>query len=171
MKNDMSVFTLCCRKRWYLLHPLKFIKEIYKGCRNFIHRGRFGFGYCDVYCMDQYLIRVIPMMLRYLAKHSCCYPSDELFDTPEKYEEWLIQLAEKFELCNEDGWDNLNEYAEAYHNFLYKYYSNSDHDLTVEEKILQNKYFNRAEQIHTQMQETIKEAYAELAEHHDVLWD
>lgn len=170
MKNDMSVFTLGYRKRWYLMHPLKFIKEIYWDCRNFIHRGRFGFGYCDVWCMDQYLIKVIPKMLRHLAKHGCGYPGVEPFNTPEKYDAWLNRLASDFEKCDMNDIDAHNEFAEAYYKVIEEHLGKKE-ELTVEDKILEKKYFNRNEQLQEQNDINIVKAYKELAEHHNILWD
>ena len=170
MKNDMSVFTLGYKKSWYLLHPLKFIKEVYWDCRNFIHRGRYGFGYCDVWGMDQYLIKVIPKMLRYLAKHGNCYPGSEPFDTPEKYDAWLIKLATDFEKCNIEDLDAHNEFAEDYYKVLKRRMSKKE-ELTVKEKILEKKYLNRNLQLQEQNKDNIIKAYKELAENHEVLWN
>ena len=169
MKNKISVFTLGMRPRYYLKHPWKLFHEIYWNFRNFFHRGRFGFGYCDVWCMDEYLLSVIPLMLRHLAEYSCGYPGTEPYETPEKYTMFLRRLAEKFENCREENIDRKNEYSKTFDEMI-KNKRNYD-ELTDEEKELRNKYFNRAMEIQKERDEAIVRAYTELAENHNILWD
>lgn len=177
--NKMSVFTFGYRPSYYLRKPWRFFHDLYCGFRNFIHRGKYGFAYSDVWAMDEYLLDVIPLMLRYLAEHSHGYPGVEPFETPEKYTEWLIQLAEKFENCSID-YDEKNEYSEAFRkqaDDIMKRNIDKDkpfdmaQEMTTEEKIIRNKYFDRMETLSKEQNKNILDAYTELAAHHDILWD
>ena len=169
MKNKMSVFTLGYRARYYLLRPHKFFKEVYWNVRNFIHRGRYGFAYVDVWCMDEYLLDLIPLMLRYLGEYSCGYPGTEPFETPEKYKRFLFNLAEKFEQCQEEG-EWRNEYYEPYMHALNKQID-ENREPTEEEKELTKKYLENSIKTSEENDKAIIEAYKELAEHHQILWD
>ena len=182
-KNDMSLFKQECSTRYYLLHPWKWFRDLYWSCRNFIHRGKYGFAYIDVWCMDAYLLKLIPLMLRYLKDHGCGYPGTEPFETPEKYKEWLTQLAEKFENCisDFDEFDKRNEYAEAFikqgdtirKRMLEEGRFGEDvvESMTMEEKIVRNKYFDRITSLQNENDKNILEAYTELAKNHNILWD
>ena len=180
MKNKMSVLGFSYRPLYYIKRPWKFFKEAYWNIRNFIHRGRFGFGYVDIWCMDEYLLDVIPMMLRHLADYSCGYPGVEPFDTPEKYKNFLKRLAEKFENCREENIDERNEYTDAFNNMMEtarkrekdkNEYTVTTVNFTDEEKEIKNKYFNRMVDIQDERDAAIIEAYKELAENHNILWD
>ena len=181
MKNKMSVFTWSYRPRYYLLRPWKWFNELYWNCRNFIHRGKYGFAYVDVWGMDEYLLMLIPDMLRYLAEHSHGYPGVEPFETPEKYERFLINLAEKFESCqnNGDDWDSKNEYASSFFKqsdeICKRLTGDKDYDMakemTPEEQEVRNKYFSRMRELYKENDERVVEAYKELAENHNILWD
>ena len=169
MKNEMSLFRLGYGPLYYVKKPWKFFKEIYWNVRNFIHRGRFGFAYADVWCMDEYLLELIPLMLRYLGEHSCGYPGTPPYETPEKYKLFLFQLAEKFEHCQEDG-EWRNEYYEAYEKAI-EAQIKENREATEEEKEIQNKYFERSRSASKENDQAIIEAYKELAENHQILWD
>ena len=168
-KNKMSVFTLGYSPRYYLIRPWKFFKEVYWNMRNFIHRGRYGFAYCDVWCMDEYLLNLIPLMLRYLGEHSHGYPGVEPYETYEKYQQWLFDLAEKFEQCQDDG-EWRNEYYEPYIQALNKQIE-ENREATEEEKELTRKYLDCSKKAFEENDKAIIEAYKELAEHHQILWD
>ena len=169
MKNKMSVFVLGYRPSYYLLRPHKFFKDVYWNVRNFIHRGRYGFAYSDVWCMDEYLLDLIPLMLRYLGEHSCGYPGTPPFETREKYKLFLFQLAEKFEQCQDDG-EWRNEYYKAYEKAI-EAQVEENREATEEEREIQNKYFERSRSAYEENTKAIIEAYNELAEHHQILWD
>ena len=168
-KNKMSVLTFSCGWRYYLKRPWKFFKEGYWNIRNFIHRGRFGFGYCDVWCMDEYLLDVIPLMLRYLAEHSCGYPGTEPYETPEKYKAFLFQLAEKFEDCQEQAIDKENKYSGEFDRILEE--TDGRMDKTEEGKEIRKKYFDEMLRLYQERDENLQTAYKELAENHNILWD
>lgn len=98
-KNELSVMYLSFRKIYYLKHPLKFLREIYWNIRNFIHRGKYGYGYVDVWNWSNWWPAVGAEALRYMAEHGSGYPGREPWETPEKWRAYLLDTADKLEWC------------------------------------------------------------------------
>ena len=152
------------------MRPWKWFKELYWNCRDFIHRGRHGFAYVDVWNMDEYLLMLIPDMLRFLAKNSHGYPGAEPFETPEKYDAFLIRLAEKFDACcrglNSDS-DENNKY---YNEFMTASQIKQENRTDKQQEVI-TKYLDETKRLYEENDKHIIEVYKELAENHNILWD
>ena len=111
------MWTFPYRKSYYLTHPWKWWHDFYWSIRNFIHRGRYGFAYSDVWNWYWWWATAGAEALRYLAKHHKGYPAYKPWETPEKWTEYLNDLADKLDWCveaNELGYhEDLNPFEAA----------------------------------------------------------
>jgi hypothetical protein len=67
-------------------------------------RATRGWADCDTWNIDGYITRILPPMLTHLADHGCSYPSCPPFETPQKWSEYLRDLATRI-----DGWDRWDD--------------------------------------------------------------
>jgi len=173
---DLNVFKLPCTKRYYLTHPLKFVRQCARNIKQAYKRIRYGWCAYDVWDFDSWLFSVIPPMLRFLADKGNAYPGYEPFETPEKWHDWLYSMAAKLEKMQYDDWmDSKNEYAADYNKTfedsdnltVSNYYEHSS--LTKEE--IHTRYFERAKEIALTRQQDLEEVFVELGRNIDALWD
>ena len=181
--NQLSVWSFPYRKQYYLTHPWKWFNDAYWNIRNFWHRGKYGFAYVDVWDFCTWYPRVGAAALRYLAKHGNGYPGFEPWDTPEKWESHLHQMAEDLEKCaltNDICYsDKDNEYAEAFHNMNTNRQRRENPDgsittwteLTDEQKDLRDKYFARMQEIDKEYDEFNKNTYTTIGTMIRRYWD
>ena len=111
--------------------------------------------------MNDWLLEILPDMLRALADRSVGYPGSPPFDTDEKWRDWLTDLARRFEYCQENRVFARNKYAEEY----YKPFPS----IPVEE--VRELYYEENKKLFAERQEILKQAFNELSEHIDELWD
>lgn len=96
-------------------------------------------------------------MLRHMADYGSAYPGYEPFDTPEKWHDWLHNIADMIETSTEEWQDEHNEYYEKY---LEKF-DNNYRDL----------YMQRAEELAEQGEKNIRFAFENLGKYFYDLWD
>lgn len=89
--NRLNVFSYAYRKRHYLTHPWKFIKETGQNFHAAWHRATRGWAARDAYELGPQLLQILPEMLRYLEKYHCGYPADM---TDEEWTQWLHKMAD-----------------------------------------------------------------------------
>lgn len=118
-------------------------KKWFKKCAS--QRARLGLAYCDTWNFDTFLLGIIIRGLRQLADTSHGYPGYEPFDTFEKWQIYLLDLADKFALASKYIYDE-DDYWETH---------------TCQESVAR----------HEQGEKLLKEAFSELAEHFPALWD
>lgn len=183
-KNPLSVWTFSYRPVHYMTHPWKLVKEIYWNIRNFLHRGRYGYAYVDVWNFCDWYPRVAAEALRYMADHHSGYPGVEPWNTPKRWEEYLNLLANKLQRCA-DSQDILfgeerNEYQEELDNIMKetrKITHNMDgsitesHPLSEEQEAIRKKYWEREKEIREADQKYIEETYKWIGEDLQRLWD
>lgn len=169
-KNNLSLWTFSYRKSYYFTHPWKWFEEIYWNIRNTIHRGRYGFAYADVWSWYSWWSRVGAEALRYLAEHHHGYPGYEPWDTPEKWDEYLVELADKLDWCADscemDCHEKTNEYWNAFletSSFLKK--------RTPEENEIAKKYWERENELTEQDEQKRAEIFAEIGRLLPRFWD
>lgn len=183
-ENKLSVFTYPYRKTYYLTHPWKLFKDIYWNIRNFIHRGRYGYAYVDVWNFCDWYPQVAAEALRYLAKHNSGYPGVYPWTTMKEWRAYLEYLANRLERCANCQdilfGEERNEYGEDFHNMMERTrIIETDghgqtvwrHELTPEEEALRDKYFAREKEIRLADELYIIETYRWLAEDLQRLWD
>lgn len=164
----MNVWRFPCSKRYYLTHPLKWIKQVWRSCRDTYMRARYGYTYSDVWNWDIWFLATAVPMLRYLADHSSAYPGNEEFDTPEKWEQWLHHVADLLESGDKEWQDVQNEYHEDYMNELV--YTPAA-ELFSKPSELFYKYAARAEELSDEGEANIIEAFAQIGKNFYALWD
>jgi len=176
MKN--SVWTFPYSKRYYLTHPWKWFKELWRNCRDAYRRARYGYTYVDVWNWYSWFLKTTIPMFRYLADKGCAYPCDDDFDTPEKWEEWLRHMADLLESGSEEWQEAHNEYHDEYMSHIMDDWKPPIKDengnlvyTTQEPSDLDKKYWARAKELHTQGHENVKEAFAQIAKNFYALWD
>lgn len=184
-KNPLSVWTFPYRKSYYLTHPWKWFKDLYWNIRNFWHRGRYGYAYVDVWNFGEWYPRVAAGALRYLAEHASGYPGVEPWETPEKWERHLKELAIKLDKCADtlyfDSTDERNEYAKEFydtHEHLIHHREELPNgcirtwtDETPEYKELREKYWNRMKELAEEDTRFCREVYTFLGENLGRYWD
>ena len=120
-------------------------------------RARYGWTYSDVWNWDIWFAYTVPPMLRHMADYGSAYPGYEPFDTPEKWHDWLHNIADMIETSTEDWQDEHNEYYEEYTNSW-------DEELRI-------KYMQRAEELAKQGDRNIRYAFENLGKYFYNLWD
>lgn len=146
-------------------------------------RATKGYCYSDIWNWFDWFLYTIPPMFKYLAEHGHGYPDNERFPTPESWQNWLNETADKLISCREEEWEKRNEYYEDYINSF-----DIDWDKTKASKdeegiytIMWNEqpnheeisqlYFAREKEIVKESQETLKEVFSQIAENFYTLWD
>ena len=172
------------RKRYYLTHPWKIVKDIYWNIRNFWHRGRFGYAYVDVWNFCDWYPRVGAEALRYLALHNCGYPGHPPWETPEKWRAHLNEMANKLQRCadfldSDCETDERNEYKKEYEEIIGRTYKTekdgkwirTHFDMTPEEQELCNKYYERQKELQEVDKRYAREVFGFLGENLGRYWD
>ena len=101
---------------WNWRHPIRKLKNWkmdWKFARQRVRRG-----YCDSdwWDLDNWLLEVLPNMLEELADKADTYPGYREFDTFEKWQSYLRQLACDLRECSSDAAERMNEYSGTYSN-------------------------------------------------------
>lgn len=182
-KNNLSVWTFPYRTGIYIRKPWTWFKDLYWNIRNFWHRGRYGYAFVDVWDFCTWYPRVGAEALRYLAKHSSSYPGISPWNTPKKWEEFLLQFARNLDECAKsidmDYSDNKNEYAKEFYNMKTTHHRHENPDgtitvlteLTPEQQEVRNKYFEREKELQEEYKQMRINTYAKLGEILDRVWD
>lgn len=176
---SLNVFSYSHRKLYYLNHPIKFIIETYYNVRAAWWRVTRGFAPRDVWNMDNWLIYILPPMLRYLAEYAAAYPFNKEFPDEEAWHEWLTNLASTLELTWDENWEGQNEYQEAFDTREVRHtrVENPDGSITVtpyftkEQKEINERYFEREKELYEQQIDIQKDALKSLIQHLELLWD
>ena len=171
-----TVWDLPYGKRYYITHPWKLVKNIGQNIRAAYMRARYGWTYGDVWDWDMWFLNVVPPMFRYLAEHGHAYPGYEPFETPEKWREWLNEMADLLDTAKEGWQDEHNEYYKAYINESWKPVRKMDengyiHTTIPEPSELSKKYHTRAKELYEQGEKNLRFVLSQIAEHFYSIWD
>ena len=166
------------RPRYYITHLWKWFRECWINLKNAWMRATKGYCYTDLWNMDDWFLEVLPRMLRQLAKDHQAYPGQPPFETPEKWERWLIEMAENLEYVASDP-DEENEYSQAFMDAMdncHKIRSETNsitytYELDAAGEELKDKYFKREKELSDTRQEVLKDTMAELGQYLRNLWD
>jgi len=126
----MNVFEYSLPWSHRLRHPLQYLRFLARACRNACQRIAKGYCDFDIMDIDDWLLSVLPAMLKELAGKPA-YPGYEPFDTPEKWEAWLNDTAAKLTSYREDWAETRNEYEKEYQDRLDKCIEKSGYGLTT----------------------------------------
>lgn len=174
---DLNVFNdFPYSKQYYLTHPWKFFKECWINLTNAWMRATKGYCYTDLWNTDDWFLEIFPKMLRHLAAEHNAYPGSPPFDTSEKWERWLIEMAENLEYVASDS-DEENEYVDEFMAAMdhcrevRKEAGAITYELDDEGKEIRDKYFKRVEELIKTRQEVLEDSMAELGLYLRNLWD
>lgn len=148
------------RKSYYLKKPWEFGIQLWSNVKNTYMRARYGWCPMDVWNWDSWFINVAPAMFRYLANNGCGYPGDM---TPDKWKQWLLDMAFMLEECSEEKYEVKNEYYGAYVRSF---------DMEENErKEIAAKYLGRDKELAFEADKRLKEFFVRLSERFWDMWD
>jgi len=179
---DLNVFKWSFRPRYYLTHPWKWIKELFNNIRAAWMRATKGYCYSDCWNFNSYFCAVVPLILRHMADYGMGYPGGEPFDTKEKWETWLHEMANKIERLDYDDWmEDLNEYSKDYEktfedDFYKEKHPNgpfitTTYDSSLSKEEIRKKYYERCVEIHKIRPQVLEDFGKSFFKFFDCLWD
>lgn len=163
------------RKRYYLTKPWKFFQECWWNVKAAWQRATKGYAGRDSAEMDEFLLHIIPGMLRDIG-NGCAYPGDDNFPTPESWTKFCNDLADKFEGTWEENISKSNEYEEKFLDAFHIVYCSHPNLTTTTEMSMEEakeylrKRHEREIEIREAREVVIQEAYATLAKYHSYFW-
>lgn len=163
------------RKNYYFKRPWKFFQECWWNFKAAWQRAIKGYAKRDIVNMDEYLLHLIPTMLRDLV-NADAYPCDDEFPTRESWQDAINALADVFESVQEENWtEGRNEWEEQFHDMILDYSFNPDLTTTnrytrEEAKEIKDLYWAREQELRNERNKLILDAYQNLAKYHDYLW-
>ncbi len=177
--NKYSIWYMPYNKRYLLTHPWQWFKCAWRCIKDAWRRSVYGWTYGDVWDWDNWFMHVAPEMLRYMADHGSAYPGHPPFETPEKWHEWLHNIADMIETGREDWQEEHNEYYEKYmNNIMHRPFASEEKDenglvrVTLPPRtVLDDNYFRRAKELSDQGEKNIRYALNQVAEHLYDCWD
>ena len=157
----MNIFHLSWSARYYLRHPVKFIREFFRMFKWAKQRIVRGYADRDWWDMDVWFLAVIPSMLRDFAKKGNSYPYE--FETLKQWADYLNSIADKLESTTVEASNSRNKYWASYHNNIL-----DEHEFDEKVRIL---YWNNYKEIQKENEENRKEAFDMMCKHFEDLWD
>lgn len=180
MLTKNSVWTWSYSTRYYLTHPWKWFRELFRNIKDMWHRSIYGWTWMDVWNLNDWLLGVLPDMLRHMADHGSAYPGTKPFDTATKWHNWLHSNADVLESLQEKNWYSQNEYEEDFHEMsaLARKVEQKHPNLTTtydfneqDMKNLAALYFQRGRELSEQREKLLAETGQELFKYLPLLWD
>lgn len=163
----------------YLRHPLIFMRHCIDNLRAAWQRATKGYANRDLCEMNDFLLFLIPSMLRQLAEGRS-YPHNNSFPTLKSWSKWCTSLAEKFEQTQRENWElthsnkyerKLSEAANVLNWQHMNYSAIAASTLTYEQaEEIWKLYAQEELDIITARKEKIKENFNELSQHYIDLW-
>lgn len=164
MKTNLNVFSFSLDWRYYLRHPIAFLKDIkYKTIAAY-HRVRYGYCDVDVWELCEWFLTIMPQMLRQLAGDGVAYPGNEEFDTEEKWEAWLQQLADNLEKLQDEEWEKENPFYDDFYALDWR-------DDSEAAKAMRDNWVKATIELQTTRQNLIENCMNELGRNFFHLWD
>lgn len=160
MNKKYSVWYMPYNKKYLLTHPWKWFKCAWRNIRDAWRRSVYGWTYGDVWDWDSWFLHTVPDMLRYMADRGSAYPGCAPFDTPERWHDWLHEMADLLDTGREDWQDEHNEYYEEYIK-----------NITKAPNELRDLYWERAKELAKQGEDNVRRAMTMLGEHFYNIWD
>ena len=159
-------FSYC--KKYYITHPLKLTKEIYSKIKGFIHRGKYGYAYVDVWNWYDWWTKVGANALRYLAERGCGYSTE--CNSMEEWQDYLNNLADKLDWCRKSCEIGCHEDRNEYSKYRKEICAKKGNTTAEDQKILE-KYWQREEELVKEDDNTRAEIFAEIGRNLPKLWD
>lgn len=150
------------------------IIDFFETAKDYLDNGRerlrYGIGHRDAWWLGDYLCLSISNGLHILKDIEHGYPGRKPYETMEKWEDKLEEMAEKFSKCiSSDELDEEDSSYKTYKNYLKmkeEYGENSE----ITDLACQN-WLNDIELCRAKKKELRRECFLWLAENCDDLWD
>lgn len=171
----MNLFKFPMRLRYYLTKPWRFFRELYYSFKYAWQRATKGYSFYDSMDMDDFLLHVIPGMLRDIANGEA-FPGVEPFETYEKWQDYCNSLADVFESLQEENWsEGRNEWQEDFDRAFSIRHQHPNltvtTDMTEEEADeICKMYFEREKELAEEQQKLIEEVFVELGHNLFKFW-
>lgn len=171
----MNLFKFKMCLRYYLTKPERFFRELYYSFKYAWQRAVKGYSFYDSMDMDDFLLHVIPGMLRDIANGDA-YPGVAPFDTYEKWQDYCNSLADVFESLQEENWsEGRNEWQEEFEKAHEIRHPNPNltttTDMTIEEADeICKMYFEREKELVEERQKLIENTFMELGRNLTKFW-
>lgn len=171
----MNVLKPSLKLSYYIKHPIKFFREIFYGLKYGYNRATKGYSYYDSMDMDNFLLHVIPGMLRDIANGKS-YPCDEEFPNYESWQNFCNNLANKFESVQEENCYKNNEYNKQFLTAFDILHNKSPHitmthTMTNEQaEEICKKFHEREKEIYEERKQVIQEAFNILGKYFFYFW-
>ena len=167
----MNLFKFPMRLRYYLTKPWRFFRELHYSFKYAWQRAIKGYSFYDSMDMDDFLLHVIPGMLRDIA-NSDSFPGIEPFETYEKWKDYCNSLADVFESLQEENWsEGQNEYYNDFSVAIDGLYGGENIDMTPEEaNDVCALYWAREKELGEKRQQLLNDAFSELSKNFYYFW-
>ena len=172
----MNLFKLSLRPSYYLKHPLYFFREIHHSIKYAWQRITKGYSWYDSADMDDFLLHIIPGMLRDIANGDA-YPGAEPFETYKKWQDYCNSLADVFESLQEENWNvGRNEWEEELEKAIEIKHSHTNLTTTINNMTIEEAdevfrmYFEREKELWEKRSKLLKDAFRELSTNFDKFW-
>ena len=162
--NKYSVWYMPYNKRYLITHPWQWVRCAYRNIRDAWRRSVYGWTYGDVWDWDTWFTRVVPDMLRHMASHGSAYPGHPPFETPEKWHDWLNEMAHLIETADEEWQDEHNEYHEEYMKHIMENWNKEPSEI-------HKQYMKRSQELAKEGEDNIRRALTLIGEHFYSIWD
>lgn len=148
MSRSLNVLTnFPYTTRYYLKKPWLFFRDCGHNIRDAVLRMTRGYGKSDVWIMSDWMLAVLPPMLRELKNDPVgSYPGIEPFETPEKWDAWLSKTADRLELLQDDWAEDCMPNGDV------------------------KEWNKKIQELHQQQQELTNEVFTELGRYLYWLW-
>ena len=171
---NLNIWVWPLPKKQYFLRPWEWFRQLSRNLKKAQQRARKGYCVYDWADFNDWYCAIIPQMLREMADNGKAYPANKQFNTPEKWREWLYDIANKIEYATKED-ISRNEYKKEYQEILEnaRQRANAGEEIsfTAKEKIVRSKYWTREKEIVEEQKDLFKEVMRELIDNFDFLWD
>ena len=99
-----------CRRRYYLTHPLKWLRDVSLSVKWTYQRATRGYADIDWYELHYWMISVLSSMFDEYAEHHYGYPGEEAGFTDGQWTTYLRAIAAHMRNASEDQQIQKNEY-------------------------------------------------------------
>jgi hypothetical protein len=173
-QNPLRLNSFSYKPTYYLMHPWKWFRDLYWHIRNFIHRGRYGFAYTDVWNWYIWWPTVGAEALRYMAEHASAYPGQIPWSTPGKWKNYLLTMASKLEWAASDKSDFLSDAHDKRNEYFGEYKkikTDNPGEISDEQRQIIDQYWAREHDL--ELEDEIKriEIFSEIGKNLPRFWD
>ena len=182
---DLNIWKMIWRRKWYFVrHPFSWFHDIITKIKWAHQRITRGYADTDWYELCYWMIGVLAPMLEDFSDHHCGHPIGEDGFTEESWSAYLKDIARHIRNASEDQSEQINEYGVFWDKTLGEIHKHKNvyidndgvihhviPDLTEEQDIIKQKYYQREIEIYKWRCKEIQTAFKMIGDHFFDLWD